>query len=405
MKHKALLFALLLLDGALLFYEASTLSISYDEARLLYESKSLVALLSNLSISLFGSSDIALRAPMILLHLASCLLLYHISALYLKREQDRLYLVAVYMMLPGIVSAALVVHISGVVLFGLFLFVLLYLRGYRYQALVLLLLYAIVHQGFFYLFFSLLLYALYTKERPLALVALGSMALSYYLFGSDIGGYPSGHFLDALGIYAAIFSPIPFIYIIYVLYRRFLMRQMDLLWFIATTVLLLSLLLSLRQRLHLEIYAPYLMLALPLAAQSFAFAYRVRLRPFRKRYKLLFSLSLLFLALHYLLLLNNKYLYLFLDNPKRHFAYEHAIAKELAKSLRARGINCLQSDAKMQLRLRFYAIEHCSNYRLTQAAIAPNSKSVTVSYYSKPIFSAYVTNLNRDTADFDKPIE
>ena len=397
MNRKYILPLLLAIDISILLFEASLLSVSYSEAHTYFGYHGVIGRLSHLFTPIFGQNDIALRLPMILLHLGSVLLLYRVSREYLKEERERLILVVVYMMLPGVISAALLVNMTGFVIFALFLFVYLFLKyDEGVPTYGLLGVYVLLDHTFFYLFFGLFVYAIYKRRYLFTVYTLFLMSVSLYLFGTDIGGYPTGHFLDALAVYSAIFSPIVFIYLVYVLYRRFLTKKMDIIWFVSTTALLFSLLLSLRQRVHLEFYAPYLLLALPLAAQTFASSYRVRLPRFRKGYKLLFNLALLFLGINFLLVLANRYLYLALDKPKKHFAYDNNIAKELAANLKKLDISCIQTDYKMQLRLRFYNIAECQDYRLTEVPENDTeTKNVTVSYISKPVYTAYVTKVNK----------
>ena len=208
---------------------------------------------------------------------------------------------------------------------------------------------------------------------------------------------PSGYFLDIIGIYSAVFTPIVFIYIFYVLYRKFIMIEIDILWFIASVTLLFSLLLSFRQRVDIEHFAPYAIVALPLAAKTFVHSYKVRLRVFRTNYRNIFALSLVFLLLNTFVVLFNKELYLFIQNPKKHFAYDMHIAKELATELKYRNIECIDTDKRMALRLRFYGISHCSSYILTENTNRSDlrGESVTISYRNKVIFDAYVTNINK----------
>ena len=395
MNKRYILPLLLAIDGIILLIEASFLSISYGEAHTFFNYNGIVGYLSHLFIPLFGQNDIALRLPMILLHLVSVSLLYQISKRYLKEDRHRIILILVYMMLPGVNSAALLVHISGFIIFALFFFVYLFQRyGESIAIYFLLLLYTFFGHSFFYLLFALFLYGVYYKRYVLTLYTSVLMGVNYYIFGTDIGGYPTGHFLDALAVYSAIFSPIIFVYLVYVLYRRFLMQQRDLIWFLASTALIFSLLLSLRQRVHLEIYAPYLILALPLVAQTFVFSYHVRLPRFRKGYKLLFNAAFIFLIINFIFILANRYLYIWLDNPKKHFAYKNNIAKELSLKLKKMNIECLTTQHRMQLRLKFYSISECREYILTPFAEKNSSQSVTVSYFSKPVYSAYVTKVN-----------
>jgi hypothetical protein len=219
--------------------------------------------------------------------------------------------------------------------------------------------------------------------------------LTSYLYGFEVTGSPSGHFLDTIGIYSAIFTPIIFIYLFYALYKRYFTSKLDMLWCISATALILSLVLSFRQRIPLENFAPYLIIALPLAAQSFISSYRVRLKVFRKRYKLAFVLSFIFLISNTLLVFFNKELYVFMQNPKNHFAYEMHVAKELSNILKERDILCLTTDEKMQTRLKFYGVTKCKDILLVEKNIrAEKATSVTISYKNSVLYRADVTIIN-----------
>ena len=103
--------------------------------------------------------------------------------------------------------------------------------------------YAVADAGFVYLFLGLITYYLFSKEKNGLLYNLSMFALSTYIYGFEAHGIPSGHFLDAIGVYSAVFSPIIFVYLVYSLYRGYLTDKMNLEWYIASTALLLSLLL------------------------------------------------------------------------------------------------------------------------------------------------------------------
>ncbi len=395
MRVHPLLPLLLAIDLLILIIEASFLSLSYSEAHTYFGYHGISGYLSHIFTPLFGENDIAVRLPMILLHLGSVILLYLLSTHYLKSERERILLVLIYILLPGVSSAALLLNDSGFVIFALFLFVYTYIKWKEHIATYILLgILSLLGHAFFYLFLGLFFYALYVKNIRFALLNILFLLVNLFLYGTDIQGAPTGHFLDLLGVYAAIFSPLVFIYLVYVLYRRFLTKKMDITWFLGTTAFLFSMLLSLRQRVHAEIYAPYLLLTLPLAAQTFINSYKVRLPRFRTRYKLLFNIALFFLALNFAIVLFNPVLYLFLDNPKKHFAYNNAVAKELAEKLHDLNISCVKAgDYKLQLRLRFYDIDQCNNYALLPYS-TKNAKNVTIRYMQKPIFQTYVTKLN-----------
>ncbi|UCM99661.1 hypothetical protein LCX93_09010 [Sulfurimonas sp. SWIR-19] len=348
-----------------------------------------------LSLKIFGQNDFALRFVMILLHLLSAWLLYAISAKYLALERNRLWLVAVFVLLPGVVSAALVVSYAGLIIFGLFLYIYVSQKLNDYYVNMLLFLYALLDAGFVYLFVGLAIFYLFQKNKILFLYNLFLAGLSVYIYGLNISGVPSGHFLDTIGVYSAIFTPVIFIYIFYTLYRGYLNDENDKIWYIASTALLFSLLLSFRQRVELELFAPYLILALPLAAKTFAHSYRVRLTNFRKRYRAIFVLAFVFLIFNTLIVMFNKELYLLLDNPKKHFAYKMHIAKKLATKLKAMNISCVKTSQDMQKRLKFYFIDKCDENVLQE--LQPHSSirsDVTIRYKNKILYKANVTKIN-----------
>lgn len=395
MKYKIILFIILGLDAFILLFQTTQISISPSETSLLYGNASFLQQLVKLSLTTFGQNDFGLRAIMIFFHLLSAWLLYEISAKYLTQKRNRLWLVAIFVLLPGVISSAVVVSHAGFIIFGLFFYIYLSQKLNGYYINILLLMYALLDGGFVYLFLGLALYYLFQKNKILFFYNIFLMGVSIYIYGLNISGIPSGHFLDTIGVYSAIFSPIVFIYIFYALYRGYLNDESDKIWYISSTVLLFSLLLSFRQRVEIELFAPYLILALPLAAKTFEHSYRVRLKNFRKRYRIIFVLAFIFLIFNTLLVLFNKELYLLIQNPKKHFAYNMHIAKELANSLKSMNIFCVNTNEDMQRRLKFYSIDKCDENILTETDVnSVGPRSVTVSYKDKVLYRANVTKVN-----------
>ena len=387
------------IDALVLFLESGGISISYREARTFYESDSLLHLLIQGSVALFGQTDLSLRLPTITMHLLSALLFFEISGRYLKRESDRLWLVAIFMLLPGVSSSALLVDNSALVILILLLFV--YFWEWRQWAAMALAVPALCIDGAFSpLYLGLFAYGLYRRDRLLIASTPILFALSLYLHGFDAHGTPKGHFLDTLGLYAVIFSPIVFIYLVYTLFRHYVLKHFSLLWFLATVPLLLSLLLSFRQVLEIQVFAPYLILAMPLAARSFFHSYRVRLKIYRQQYRLIFGVSLALLIVNALLVFFNKEVYLFLQPNQKHFAHRQHVAKELAQALKARGIDCVDSDdPRMQLRLRFYGIGECLEHRMREGS-CPEGENVTISYSRYVAYRANVTDIPKNTDSY-----
>jgi 4-amino-4-deoxy-L-arabinose transferase-like glycosyltransferase len=91
---------------------ADSFSISYKEAVVYFDKHSLLSFLTNLSTSIFGRNNIALRLPFILFYIGSVILLYFLTSDYFKKQSDRLASIFIFMMLPGLNSAALLVNES-----------------------------------------------------------------------------------------------------------------------------------------------------------------------------------------------------------------------------------------------------------------------------------------------------
>jgi len=395
MISKYLLFLILGVDTLVLFFQTSQISISYAEATLLYGKSSFLQYLIKLSMTLFGSTDMGLHLVMILFHILSVVLMYKVSQQYITQDRNRVWLVLVYVLLPGVISSAIVVNTAGMIIFGLLLYIYLFPKLPQIWLNILLLLYTFIDHGFAYLFLSLSIYYFVSKNYKQFTYLLLLYLSNSYIFGFYINGFPRGHFLDAIGVYSAIFTPIIFIYIFYSLYRRYLTREIDYVWYIASVPLVLSLVLSFRQRVEIEYFAPYLIVALPLVAQSFVSSYRVRLKEHRTGYKLIFIFSFIFLISNTLLVNFNKNLYPFMENPKLHFAYKMNVAKELASILKTKNINCVTTDKRMQLRLFFYKIAKCNKYRLLEIPLKSRERNnVTVSYKKKIVYRANVTIIN-----------
>ncbi|QOP40795.1 hypothetical protein FJR03_03170 [Sulfurimonas marina] len=395
MIQKFIFFLILGIDVTILFFQIDNLSVSSAETYILYEENSFLSSLFNFLLATFGNNDYTLRIPIILIHLISTLLFYEISKKYVATTRNRLWLLLLYVMLPGTLSAAIVLSHAFLILFGLLLFIYLDQRFPTKYTNPLLLVYAFIDGGFAYLLLGVLIYNIFVKDYKNIVYNLILLTISAYMYRLQIYGVPSGHFLDTIAVYSAIFTPIVFVYLVYALYRKYLADKIDKVWYIATSALIFSLLLSFRQRLDIEYFAPYLMIALPLAAQTFIHSYRVRLKMFRKRYQTIFVLSFLFLFLNTLIVLFNKPLYRFIDNPKKHFVYNMYVAKELAQELKNMNINCINTDFKMQQRLQFYGIEKCSDYILKEIDLEGNrDANVTISYKTRAAYKGSVTKVN-----------
>lgn len=396
MRERLFLLLILVISSVLLTYGAQSISISYDEANIFFNENNLVHYLAVYSTQLFGQNDLALRLPFILLHLASIVLLYKIGKLFLKKRIDRIVSVALYAFLPGVNGVALLVNSGIVVIFCSLLFTYFYLKEWRVASHIILIVCLFIDNSFAIFYIALFVYALMKRKTDLLILTLILFSASMYLYGFDTGGKPKGYFIDTLGVYAIVFSPLLFIYFIYAMYRILIKEEKNLLWYISFFSLVVSLLLSLRQKLLLEDFAPFVVLSVPLMVKVFFNSYRVRLPAFRKLHTFSFIVVLVTLFISTMLSFFNKPLYTFMHEPSKHFAINYNIAKELSTELKARNIHkVISKDDKIALRLKFYGIERGGAYKLTtQKEMDEGFEQIDIAYYGKTVRTFYLYRIN-----------
>ena len=396
MRERFFLLLILIISGGLLIYSTQGISLSYDEANIFFNENNLIHYIAVYSTQLLGQNDFTLRLPFILFHLGSIVLLYKIGKLFLKKRVDRIISVAIYALLPGINGIALMVNSGIVVIFFSLLFTYLYLREYKVASHIVLIMALFIDNSFGIFFTALFMYALFKRKTDLLILTLILLSASLYIYGFEVGGKPRGYFVDTLGVYSIIFSPLLFLYFVYAMYRILIKEEKNLLWYISFFSLIVSLLLSMRQRLALEDFAPFVVLSVPLMVKVFFNSYRVRLPAFRKLHTFFFALVLVTLVLNTTLIFLNKPLYAVMEDPSKHFAIKYNIAKELAGELKAKGItNVMMKDDKMALRLKFYGIGQGRNYKLeTQPEIEEGYEKINIVYYGKVVKTFYLYNVN-----------
>jgi len=351
-------FLICLIDFVFLLYAANSLSISYNEAEIFFQKHSLLGYILKLSAHFFGQNDLAVRGVMIFFHIASVALMYKVSKFYIKLEFDRIIAVLLFVLLPGTLASALIINNAGIcitlallciylfhikkkILFSLFFCLAFFIDGD----------FLIFYAGFF-------IFALYKRKPPLAWLSAILFLLTLYFFGFETNGRPSGHFIDTFGIFAAVFSPFVFIFFVYTIYRIWVKEKKDLLWFIAICSFCFCMIVSVRQRLELEQFLPFCVIATPLMVRVFFNSYRVRLPKFRKGHKICTGLVMLFLVFNWSAIIFNQIFYLFLNDPTKHLTYKFDVAKELADKLKEAGVQDIATeDARLALRLKFYGIK------------------------------------------------
>ena len=367
-----------------LFYYASNLHIGDLEIEYLSYNYP-ITLIENIFFNLFGKNDLILRLPSLILSIFSIFLYYKISQKYLKKNSDIYLSVVIFSLMPGFIIASLLFNKSIYLIFLVLLFIYSFFH-YRFYSYILLFLYTIVDVSFISLYLGLIFYSIYKKDTKFLLYSLFLLMINANYFNYDITGHPKGHLIDILGIYFAIFSPFVFLYFLYALLKTF--RKPTLLWFISSWGLIFSILLSFRQKIKIDDYAPYVIVAIVFMIAIFLNDYRVRLKIFRKPYKFLFSFLFISLIMFDIFILSSKY---FLDiKILEQFKYSKEIALFL-KSKKIDKISC--NNKKICKKLYFYGLEKGDKYLLNYNK---TTKKVSISHNNKTLYSFYVSKINKN---------
>jgi len=392
-KNETLIFiSLLLIHIVSLILLIDNYSISYNESVLYFSNDSLLSQLTHISTSIIGQSNLGLRLPFILFYMGSVILLYLLLDNYFKGKWDRLITITIFMLLPGINSAAMLVNSSIIVVFV----TLLYLYSYKLfnkECYLLLILMLFVDNSFAILFLALFFRSLQKKDNILLVVSLILFGISMSMYGFVIDGRPKGFLLDTFGLYSSIFSPLIFLYYFYSIYRVGIKYDKDMFWYLSATSLGLSLIFSLRQHIALEDFAPFVVIGIPIMVKLFLHSMRIRLKSFRTLHHTIASIGLSLLVINFTIFTFNKYLYLVIPNPKSHFAYKYHIVTDLANQLKQRGIYEVTTNHKLQTRLKFYGIKEGLKRTLTKVDNPLLKDTINIKYHNKVIVSYQINTI------------
>ncbi len=386
---------LLVLHLIILVWVAWGLPIGPHEAKLYYSQDNIVSLLMHWGHDMFPDMDfLNIRFPFLLLHILNLGLFYRLSKLFLGDEVMLFTSFVIFLFLPGIVSSAVLATSTGLILVVYQAFLILYLQKKETLSLVLLPLFLFIDKSCVILYFSLLTYALWRREPVLLTVTAMLFGASISIYGIDMHGKPVNYFVDTVALYAAIFSPLVFLYFFYAMYRVLLKGEKSIIWHVSFTVLVLSLMISLRQRIPIEDFAPYVIVAIPLMVKLFFHSYRVRLPQFRKQYRYLAIFVFFILVLNTLVLLFHKPLFLVLEKADRHFAAPFYLPYWCAEALKNRGIDAIKTDKKaLEYQFRYYGVASSDKTQLVKKP-CKNCKSVTIRYKNRTVHTCYVSKIN-----------
>jgi hypothetical protein len=358
MKRQSFLWLLLVYGGLSLFLAATT-PISPHEAKNFY-TPGFVSLLMHTGSDLLPGF-LGLRIFFLLSAFLSIRIFYELNQRYFSKQEDVYFSTALFMFLPGILTATALANIGIIVLCLVLLFVLFYEHRYYLPLPLIMIGLFFIHEASIIFFTALFFYGISYKDKRLMIVSSAFIIAFVYLSkGIEIGGRPTGHFIEIFGLYAAVFSPLLFIYFFYTMYRILLRGKRTLMWYISFTALAVSLLLSLRQKVYITDFAPYVMISTISMVDVFMRSLRVRLPQFRMRYLGGMYIVVAVVVLSMGMIAFNKILFTFTKTHRKPFAYRIYRPYFLSNELRSKGIQCYDAKGRNKLQLRYYGINPCS---------------------------------------------
>ncbi len=339
---------------------AATTPISPSEASLFFQDNVTVTTLLMHGGQALLSGELGFRLPFLFLGLLNALLFYQVTAYSLSREEDRCVALLFYLMLPGVIISTVLANDAVVMSSLILLFLFFYLRGDRYLSLLPLLLLSLVHWSALYIYMIMMLYGLFQKEKWTFVSSILALFV-YLLLGIDTPqGSDQSYFFELLGIDAMIFSPLLFIYLFYALYRTLLRGERDLIWYLSFGTLVISLGLSLQERIRITDFSAYLMLGIIVVVRTYYHSLRVRLREFRCSYKVIFWIVTVSLIVSSFSILLHQPIYRLAGKENYTIVAPVYAPYDRMKRLKSDGKTCVQEvNRKVRDQMRYYGLKKC----------------------------------------------
>lgn len=340
--------------------------IAPHEAKYFYLSNDIVSKIMHFgSTYVVGSTYVdgifGIRIFFILAGILSVGLFYVVAKDYLLNKQDAMMATALFIFLPSIIVGSVLANISILI----FPFLLLYLIAYHRKIYFLEFLTAgaicYISDGSIIFFTALIFYSLMVKEWRTLVMSILFIAILYFQDRFiEIGGKPIGHLVETFGLYATIFTPFLFLFFIFTINAIWIREPKNIIGYIAFVTFLITMLLSIRQRISIIDFAPYMLIGLiPMLARYFT-TLRVRLPRFQGNYKRGFWISTSFLFIGLVIIISTPIIF-YLTN-KSPYSFTNKIYKPylLAQKFKKEHKQCYDiKELKDRYQLQFYNINQC----------------------------------------------
>jgi len=344
-------------------YLSTTTPLIPGEAKILFENNYTIShYIATLFYSIFNSF-FGLRVGFVSISIIDIYLLYIIIRDRMRDEEEVLFTLFLFMVLPGTIASSVLVSDSPIAILFTLLFIISHQKRFKLISYISLSILLFTNTASFSLYIAIFLYAFSKRDNTLSIISMVLFIISIVINQYSIAGKPEGHFLELLGIYAGVFSPLLFIYYFYALYRSLLEGRRDILWYISFSALAISMLLSIRQKIHITDFSPYLIIGIPIAVEVFLRSLKVRMRRFQSNYRRFAFIVISTLILSSSILILNRPIYYLSGKSRRVFISEIYRVYEKAKSLKSLGAKCYNSSeipSRYKNVMRFYGINRCS---------------------------------------------
>ncbi len=344
-----------------LIYLAITLPIGTHEAIIFYTNEGILKYLTHFAKGWFNNG-LDFRLPFVFFGLLNIPLFFYMSKQYFKKDEDSYLATTIFALLPGIITSAILINIAVLVITLVMAFLIYYAKKLVWLQAGVAILLLCLHDASIIFFIAIAIFSAFKQNKILFAIAISLIAISFLYFNNlKVEGHPSGEFLELFALYAALFSPLVFIYFFYALYRIWLREKKDILWYISFTAFMLSILLSLRQQVIMTDFAPYVIVAVVLMVMIYQRTLNVRLPKFQKNYRLGFKIVIGTLILSALIIFLHQPLFLLYSDKTKHFAYPFYEPYWQTMELKQIGQQCYTAkQPKVQFQLKYHGINACS---------------------------------------------
>jgi hypothetical protein len=122
-----------------------------------------------------------------------------------------------------------------------------------------------------------------------------------------------------------------------------------------------SVLLSIRQKIMIPDFSPYLLTGIMIAVSVFYRSLRVRMKRFQRPYRIVRAVVVIFLAVSTLFTFLHRPIYRFLGNPHNFFVAPLYEPYDMAMKLKKEGKKCFsgQKGSRYQKIMKFYGFQPC----------------------------------------------